>query len=148
MASRTRILSAAFASTAAGESPVRAVFSAASVASRTRASSISRSNKSSRRLRASEIMGLLQTALVLQDFAGDTTGVDFVSSRADGLLHGRHLVCIHNRSLGDGFFDLLQGARRIGQGDMVAGLCRCGRRGTFALRLVSYNAAARAFGRR
>src|ERR1700733_15132746 len=119
MASRTRIFSAAFASTAAGESPVRAAFSAASVASRTRASSISRSNKSSRRRRASEIMGLLQTALVFQHFAGDPTRVDFVSARADGLLHGGHLVCVHNRSLGDGFFDLLQGARGIGQGDMI-----------------------------
>src|SRR6202012_4562347 len=141
-ASRTRIFSAAFSSTAPGDSPVSAVFPAASVAASTRASSISRSNKSSRRLRASGIMGLLQAALVLDQLVGDPGRIDLISSGPDGLFNRRYFAGIYYRGLGDGFFDSLQRARGVGQGDMVPGRGGCCSAGPFARRLVSDNAVA------
>ncbi len=52
-------------------------------------------------------MGLLQTALVLQQFAGDSTCIDLVGAGANGLLYRGHFLGVHDRRLGDGFFDLL-----------------------------------------
>ena len=81
-------------------------------------------------------MGLLQSALELQQFVGDATRIDLVGARADGLLHRGHFRGVDDRRLGDGLFDLLQGTRGVGQRDVIAGLCR-GAAGAaaFALRL-------------
>src|SRR6267378_3999963 len=122
MVPRIWIFSAAFCSTASGESPVRAARSAAKVAAKERATSISRSKISSRRRRASWSMGLLQTALELQQFIGDPAGVDLVGAGMDGLFHRRYFGCVDHRRFGDGLFDLLQRTGGVGQGDGIAGL--------------------------
>src|SRR5271168_2843026 len=111
MLARTRILSAAVFSTACGESPVRQLRSAANVAARERASSISRSNKSSRRRRASCCMELFQSAFKLQELVGNASGVDVIAARSNGLLHRGYLLRVDNRRLGHSLFDLLQSAR-------------------------------------
>jgi len=50
-------------------------------------------------------MALLETALVLQQLAGNSTRIDLVVAGTDGLPYGGHLVCIHHRGFGDGLFD-------------------------------------------
>src|SRR5438552_6591413 len=120
--SNRRIFFSASSVTAAGDCPVRAAFSASSAVARVRASSISRSNKSSRRRCASWFMALLQAALELEQLVGDAGGVDLISTGAHGLLHGGHLGGVHHRGLRNGLFELVQGARRARQGHLIARL--------------------------
>ncbi len=58
-------------------------------------------------------------------------GIDVVGACAQGLLHGGDLRRIHHGRPGDGFFDLLQRAGGVGEGDGVAGL-RAGCTGAWA----------------
>src|SRR5215469_13824525 len=99
MPSNKRIFSASFSSSAAGDSPVSATFSASRFETRARAISISRSSNSSRRWRASWFIALLQATLKLDHLVGDAARIHLVGAGLDGLLDGGNLGRVHHRRI-------------------------------------------------